>query len=128
MASTPIPNSFDSTASIRWLWSNFSLSIISSAFSSRCRAAIRSTGISLDPSGTQILLIAGEPRACPICAAISRVRRPCSIQNSRIPVSGCESVKLSSAFGWAKNVGLKSSLMSLSFAQSTQGNTEKKSI
>ena len=79
------------------------------AFVVRRRAAIRSTGISFDPSGTQILLTAGLPRAAPMAAAISRERRPCSIQKSRMPLSGCDSVRLSSALAWAKKVGLKSS-------------------
>jgi hypothetical protein len=55
----------------------------------------------------------------PIAAPIRRHAAACRIQNDRMALSGCESVKLS-AFGWEKQVGLKSSPIPSDFAQSIQ--------
>ena len=45
------------------------------------------------PSGIQTLVTVGEPSALPIAAPISRLAWQCSIQNWRMPLSGCDSVK-----------------------------------
>jgi hypothetical protein len=74
----------------------------------------------LKPSGTQTFVTQGVPNALPIAAPISRDRRQCSIQNFRMPLSACDSVKPSAALGWEKQVGLKSSPTPRLFAQPIQ--------
>ena len=68
----------------------------------RSRGPLRSAGVSFMPSGIQRLVTQVLPRALPMAAPISRQRMPCSIQNLRIALFGCESVKPSAALGWAK--------------------------
>ena len=98
----------------------FSSKIASSDASSRSRGPTRSIGVSFMPSGIQRLVTQALPSALPIAAPIRRQAMPCSIQNSRIAVSACDSVKLSAALGCEKKVGLKSRPMPSRFAQSIQ--------
>ncbi len=92
----------------------------SSASISRARGPDRSIGVSFIPSGIQKLVTHGWPSARPIASAIWRQAMPWRIQNSRMPLSACDSVTLSAAFGCEKYVGLKSRPMPSCFAQSIQ--------
>ncbi len=92
----------------------------SSDRASRSRGALRSTGVSFEPSGIQTLVTHGLPSASPMAAPMRRQAMPCSIQKSRIAASGCDSVRPSAALGWAKKVGLKSIPIRSLLAQSIQ--------
>ena len=62
----------------------------------------------------------------PMNAPISREAMQWRIQKSRIAFFGWESVKPSAAFGWAKQVGLKSMPMPFDFAQSIPASLKMK--
>ena len=70
------------------------------------------------PSGIQTLVTQGVPRRRPKASPIWRQAMPCSIQKRRMPASRWARVKPSAALGCEKNVGLKSSPMPRSAAQS----------
>ena len=72
---------------------------------------------SLHPSCTHRFMMQGSPCASPIALAMSRQRFVCSIQKSRIPLSGFANERLP-LLGWEKEDELKSSRVSFSFAQS----------
>ena len=69
--------------------------------------------MSLLPSCTHVFMIQGSCWASPMTLDISRQRLECSIQKSRIDLSGFERLR-SPLLAWENDVELKSSLMPFS--------------
>jgi len=103
--------------SFRYFFGYFTEKISSSDFFRSLRRVYRSTGVSLEPSGIQMLWTEGVPSCFPISAAIARHLFVCSIQNLRIPGFLLDKVNPSSASGWEKQVQLKSRPIFLFLAQ-----------
>src|ERR1017187_8706297 len=115
-----MPNNLGPTASRFSFGTIGFLKIASTDSASRARGELRSAGVSFRPSGIHTFVTQVLPRALPIAAPISRLLMQFSIQNLRIPLSACDSVKPSAAFGGEKQVGLKSRPSPFFFAQAIQ--------